>query len=236
MLCPHFDTPETLSYRLLPNRALSLCRFRCWLPSQSQRAWRRRRPWSPTRALSLDNPFCDDDNDDRDDGGAHTRTTKTTLSTVAREPKARGSRRVGSGRVTPPAVREPGDSTNFVQLFFLIGILVWSQSGWYQCFFFWAKFRWMAKNEKTGADCTRDFFGGKKLEKSPYFEEKNSHVADHEFFLLARTRQEWTKPILANFLEFYTFTTIIPNFCHNSAKIYPKEKTLFGRCRKSGKI
>jgi hypothetical protein len=35
----------------------------------------------------------------------------------------------------------------------------------------------MAKNEKTDADCTRDFLGGKKLEKSPYFEEKNSHVA-----------------------------------------------------------
>lgn len=74
-----------------------------------------------TRSLALDNPFCD--YDDRDDGGAHIRTTKTTPLTVAREQKARGSRRVGScrvgsGRVTPPAVREPGDSTIFGQLFF----------------------------------------------------------------------------------------------------------------------
>jgi hypothetical protein len=54
----------------------------------------------------------------------------------------------------------------------------------------------MAKNEKTGADCTRDFFLGAKNWKIRHILRKKFHMSpylDHEFFLLARTSQNGRK-------------------------------------------
>ncbi len=63
-------------------------------------------------------------------GRTHTNNKNNTIDGRWRTESSKlASRRVGSGRVTPPAVSEPGDSTIFVQFIFLIGILVWSQSG-----------------------------------------------------------------------------------------------------------
>jgi len=44
-------------------------------------------------------------------------------------------------------------------------------------FFFWRNFAEWRKTRKPMLIVQGIFWGGKKLEKSPYFEEKNSHVA-----------------------------------------------------------